>query len=90
MLPDSTGRYWNITRMVHLNGPVIGEMLVTDEGQQQAVAVVVHELVQVLGLGHADIDGQVMTVNGTGQTNLGAGDLRGLASLADVPRNRQF
>lgn len=90
VLPDSTGRYWNITGMVHLNGPVIGEMLATAEGEQQAVAVVVHELVHVLGLGHADIDGQVMTVNGTGQTILGDGDLRGLASLADVPCNREF
>lgn len=90
VLEDATGRLWNVTGAVHLDGETLGAMLARPDGQTRAMAVIVHELVHVLGLGHADGDGQLMSVNGNGSTSLAAGDLRGLAELANVPCNRQF
>lgn len=86
--PD--GRLWNITGTIHLDGPAMSEILARPDGPQRATAVIVHELVHVVGLGHAAGDGQLMTVDGSGRTTLGDGDLRGLAELANVPCNTVF
>ena len=86
--PD--GRLWNITGAIHLDGATMGEMLERPDGRERATAVVVHELVHVVGLGHAQGDGQLMTVDGGGRTTLGDGDLSGLAELANTPCNTAF
>lgn len=44
-------------------------------------SVLVHELLHVLGLGHAEEGDQLMAAEHRGQTELGAGDLAGLAAL---------
>jgi hypothetical protein len=90
VLPTTGGRLWNVTGSIHLDGPTMSEILSRPDGRERATAVVVHELVHVVGLGHADGDGQLMTVDGSGRTTLGEGDLRGLAELANVPCNTAF
>lgn len=44
-------------------------------------AVLVHELLHVLGLGHTDQRGELMEARHHGQSELGEGDLAGLAAL---------
>lgn len=44
-------------------------------------AVLVHELLHVLGLGHTEEPGQMMAAQHHGQSELGEGDLAGLAAL---------
>lgn len=44
-------------------------------------AVLVHELLHVLGLGHTEQGGELMQAQHRGQTELGQGDLAGLAAL---------
>ncbi|WP_131106188.1 matrixin family metalloprotease [Ornithinimicrobium sufpigmenti] len=44
-------------------------------------AVLVHELLHVLGLGHTEESGQLMAAQHHGQSELGEGDLAGLAAL---------
>jgi hypothetical protein len=90
VLPTSGGRLWNVTGAIHLDGPTMGEILERPDGTERATAVVIHELVHVVGLGHADGEGQLMSVDGSGRTTLGDGDLRGLAELANVPCNTAF
>jgi len=43
--------------------------------------VVLHELAHVLGLGHAESDGNLMEPSGGGVTAFGPGDLAGLEHL---------
>ncbi len=90
VLEAPTGRLWNITGAIHLDGATMRQILDRPDGQERATAVIVHELVHVVGLGHADGDGQLMTVNGSGRTTLGDGDLRGLSQLANAPCNGSF
>ncbi|KGN30514.1 hypothetical protein N802_06775 [Knoellia sinensis KCTC 19936] len=87
---DSTGRLWNVSGIVHLDSAEVQGILTRREGQKQAVAVIAHELGHVIGLGHAGVDGQLMSDNGLGSLTLSDGDRRGLAALANVPCNRQF
>jgi hypothetical protein len=47
-------------------------------------AILVHELLHVLGLGHTDDPEQLMAAENTGQSGLGDGDLAGLAALQDA------
>lgn len=87
---DSAGRLRNVTGIVHLDGPAFDDMLSQEGGRSDAVAIVAHELIHLLGLGHVDDPGQLMAERYEGQTTLGDGDRRGLARLADVPCTREL
>lgn len=87
---DSTGRLRNVTGIVHLDSPAFAEMMARPNGHIDAVAVLAHELVHLVGLGHVDDEGQLMGERYEGQTTLGDGDRRGLARLANLPCSREF
>lgn len=84
-IQDATGRLRNVSGIVHLDGPDIAEIVRRPGGRDEAVAIVVHELVHLVGLGHVDDPTQLMHASNEGQQGLGDGDRRGLAVLADTP-----
>ena len=51
----------------------------------EQVAIVIHELGHVLGLGHVDDEGEIMAARNSGQTTLGPGDREGLRALGRGP-----
>lgn len=83
-VPDATGHLRNVTGIVHLDGPAFTEILDQPGGRRAAVAIVAHELMHLIGLGHVDDLGQLMGARNEGQVGLGDGDRRGLARLADT------
>lgn len=54
-------------------------------GDEEARAVVMHELGHVLGLGHVQDDGELMNADNVGRTEWGPGDRKGLAVLGKGP-----
>lgn len=59
------------------------EVFTDDLSVRAGEAIVVHELAHVLGLGHTTQSGELMRSAGTGQTELGPGDLAGLTHLRE-------
>ena len=84
-LVESTGRLTNVTGAVHLDAPTFAQILQQPNGRPHAVAIVMHELAHVLGLGHVDSSDELMAPSNSGQVAFGDGDRRGLALLADRP-----
>lgn len=73
------------------SGTAVGGMVVIDRDLPRGwfvgvdeEAVLVHELLHVLGLGHTDDGSQLMAAENTGQSALGEGDLAGLAALEET------
>ncbi len=80
---DRTGT-WLAAGRLALDTADLNAMLVRADGYQQARAIVVHELAHVLGLDHvADPDELMHPITST-RTDLGPGDLQGLALLGQV------
>jgi hypothetical protein len=78
-LPAGPGQATAVGGVVALDTDVIDD----DVPAENAQAILVHELLHVLGLGHTDAPGELMRATGTGQTALGQGDLAGLAALRE-------
>jgi hypothetical protein len=74
-----------VTGLVILDAPDVGEILSRGDGREIALGIVVHELAHLLGLGHVDDPDQLMYGQASEVTELQAGDLQGLARLAEQP-----
>lgn len=77
-IEDPAGRLWNVSGMVHLDGDALGLLRQQPDGADEVIGVVVHELLHVLGLGHAQEEGQLMSEHGNQRFTLADGDRRGL------------
>ncbi|WP_250446865.1 matrixin family metalloprotease [Actinotalea sp. C106] len=80
---DGSGR-WLAAGRVALDGPDIEGLLARTGGHAEARAIVVHELAHVLGLDHVDDPTELMHPITSARTDLGPGDLQGLALLGQV------
>ena len=79
---DATrGEFEYIKGVVILEAPALGEMLERPNGRDLVRAVIVHELGHLLGLDHVRDPDQLMHAENHGQTELGEGDLAGLAAV---------
>lgn len=69
-----------VTGTVYLDGPAITDVIDHGpEGWAAARAIVMHELAHLVGLGHVDVEGELMHPSGsTSVTEFGAGDREGL------------
>lgn len=95
-VPALAGEVAGLGGPVYLTGPggggrAVGGMVVIDtdlpRGWLRGVdeeAVIAHELLHVLGLGHTDDPDQLMADRHTGQDGLGEGDLAGVAALQEA------
>lgn len=75
---DGAGTWLAAGRLV-LDGPDLTEILAGPGGFEEARAIVVHELAHVVGLDHVADPGELMNPTTSARTDLGPGDLQGLA-----------
>ena len=73
-----------ITGSVVLDRELYDDLAAEPGGRDVMRAVLTHELGHVLGLGHVDDENELMYSDNVGQTELGPGDLEGLARLGSV------
>ncbi len=78
-------RQYYVTGGVVLDRALFGQLVRTDAGRQAAQAIVDHEFGHLVGLAHVDDPTQLMAPQSSSVTTYGAGDLRGLARLGNVP-----
>lgn len=84
-VPGADGRgQWLAAGRVVLDVADLGAMLGRPGGREQARALVVHELAHVLGLDHVEDPGELMYPVNAVRTDLGPGDLAGLAMVGQV------
>lgn len=84
-VPGATGEgRWLAAGRVALDVGDLSAMLARSDGYAQARAIVVHELAHVLGLDHVADPGELMHPTTSTRTDLGPGDLQGLALVGQV------
>jgi hypothetical protein len=82
---DVGGRSTYISGQIVLERLFWNRQLDTWHGEDEARAVVMHELGHVLGLGHVQDNGELMNEDNIGRTQWGPGDRKGLALLGRGP-----
>lgn len=95
-VPELAGRTAGLGGSVYATGPAgdgraVGGMVVIDtdlpRGWFRGVdeqAIIAHELLHVLGLGHTEREGELMMAETSGQSEIGPGDRAGLAALQEA------
>jgi hypothetical protein len=70
-----------VTGSVTLDGPDLAKIHEQDDGEAKVRAVILHEFAHLVGLGHVQDPGELMSTSNTGQLDFGPGDQEGLARL---------
>jgi hypothetical protein len=70
-----------LTGSVELDGPDLNDVYEREGGAADVRAVIMHELGHLLGLGHVQARGELMSDANDGQHDFGPGDKEGLARL---------
>ena len=84
-VPGASGQgTWLAAGRLVLDTPDLTAILGRSDGYAQARAIVVHELAHVLGLDHVDDATELMHPMTSTRTDLGPGDLQGLALVGQV------
>jgi hypothetical protein len=81
---ERAGRRTYITGSIALDSDLFAELAREDGGEDLMRAIITHELGHVVGLDHVRDPNELMFVDNVGQTELGPGDLEGLARLGAV------
>lgn len=86
-LPVSGSQLVYVTGSVILDGPAFAQILSGEDGMDQARAIILHELGHLIGLAHVSDSSELMHDKSEGGvTNLGPGDLSGIAALRSSAR----
>src|SRR5665647_2264279 len=84
-VPGASGqRSWLAAGRAVLDSADVLVMLARPDGHEQARAIVMHELAHVLGLDHVTDPDELMNPVSSNRTDLGPGDLQGLALVGQV------
>lgn len=84
-VPGASGQgSWLAAGRVVLDTADVLVMLARPDGHEQARAIVLHELAHVLGLDHVTDPDELMNPVSSNRTDLGPGDLQGLALVGQV------
>ena len=70
-----------MTGSVTLDGPDLAQVLDGPDGEENVRAVIMHEFGHLVGLGHVQEPGELMSERNDGQLDFGPGDREGLARL---------
>lgn len=81
---EQNGRRRFVSGSVALDAEVYDDLAGRRDGRAQMRAILVHELGHVVGLGHVEDRGELMYGQNLARTDLGPGDLEGLARLGSV------
>ncbi|WP_127479003.1 matrixin family metalloprotease [Nocardioides pantholopis] len=81
---EQGGRRRFVTGSVALDVEVYDDLAERRDGREQMRAILIHELGHVVGLGHVADPGELMYGQNLARTDLGPGDLEGLARLGSV------
>jgi hypothetical protein len=71
--------------VVLLDAPDVARIVASSYGSDLAIAVIMHELGHVVGLGHVDDAAELMNATNSSVTTWGPGDLEGLAIVGAGP-----
>jgi hypothetical protein len=82
---EAAGRRAYVTGMVVLDVDTYDKLASSKDAESVELAVLLHELGHLVGLGHVDDRGEIMYAEGVTRTSYGTGDLDGLARLGAVP-----
>ncbi len=73
-----------VTGGVTLDAAVFADLDRTDEGREEALAIVLHEFGHLVGLGHVHDENELMNEDNVGRRDFGPGDRIGLAKVGST------
>lgn len=83
-LADGGGIERYVTGGITLDSEAFAEIAASEGGQEEQLAILLHEFGHLVGLDHVEDEGELMNAENVGQLTFGPGDLRGLYEIGRI------